>query len=206
MRKIVFSISVLLALATTLSAQVMRKQADSIVQKYLQSEKIEYELLYIHVNAPNEEGITITTSNEETFTAKYACWAYYLDEKESAKWRYLFVKGDNGNLLEVIANNDITPRYLNQWVPVETTGMVERDRNNIKLLYPNPTTGKLTIDYGQSKIENVEIFDVMGRMQKTTTNKQNGEITVDIFHFPAGVYLVKIQTETGITTQKIIKY
>jgi hypothetical protein len=206
MRKIVFSISVLVALATTLPAQVTREQADIIVREYLQNEMIEYELLYIHVNTPSEEGITITTSNEETFTAKYACWAYSLDEKESAKRRYLFVKRDDGNLLEVIANNDITPRDLNQWVPVEeTTGLAERDGNNIKLLYPNPTTGKLTINYGQSKIENVEIFDVIGRMQKATTNKQNGEITIDIFHFPTGVYLVKIKTETGIITKKVIK-
>ncbi|MDR1180701.1 MAG: T9SS type A sorting domain-containing protein [Bacteroidales bacterium] len=206
MRKIVFLVSVLVALATTLPAQVTREQADIIVREYLQSEKIEYELLYIYVNALSEEGITITTSNEETFTAKYACWAYYLDEKEPVKRRYLFVKGGDGNLLEVIANNDITPRDLNQWVPVETTGLVERDGNNIKLLYPNPTTGKLTIDNEQSKIENVEIFDVMGKMQKATTNKQNGEITIDISHFPVGVYLVKIKTEVGITTQKIIKY
>jgi hypothetical protein len=162
--------------------------------------------LYIHVNAPNEEGITITTSNEEVFTAKYACWAYSLDENEPVKRRYLFVKEDDGNLLEVIANNDITPNDLNQWVPVETTGLIERDGNNTKPLYPNPTTGKLIIDNGQSKIENVEIFDVMGRTQKATTNKQNGEITMDISHFPVGIYFVKIKIGIGIITQKVIKY
>jgi hypothetical protein len=205
MRKIVFSISLLVALATTLSAQVTRKQADSIVREYLQNERIQYELLYVHVNALIKEGITITTSNEEVFTAKYACWAYSLDENEPAKRRYFFVKGDDGNLLEVIANNDITPRDLNQWVPVETTGLAERDGNNIKLLYPNPTTGKLTIDNGQSKIDNIEIFDVMGRTQKATTNKQNGEITMDISHFPVGIYLVKIKIETGIITKKVMK-
>jgi hypothetical protein len=74
MRKILILFLAFVALATSLSAQITRKQADSIVKEYLQNEMITYSSLYVYVNLPNEEGIEITTSNEETFKVKYACW------------------------------------------------------------------------------------------------------------------------------------
>jgi hypothetical protein len=76
MRKILILVLAFVALATSLSAQTTREQADSIVKEYLQNEMITYTSLRVHVNAPSEEGIEITTSNEETFKAKYACWVF----------------------------------------------------------------------------------------------------------------------------------
>jgi hypothetical protein len=204
MKKIIIFMLILLVWTVSLFAQVTREQADSIVREHLQNEMIAYSHLYVHINVPSEEGITITTSNEEIFTAKYACWAYCPDENNFIQRRYFFVKEDNGNLLEVITNNDLDFLDLNVWRLVESTGLVERNGNNIKSLYPNPTNGQWRIDNGYD-IKNVEIFDVMGRIQKATINKQDGEITIDISHLPSGVYLLKITTEHGIITQKAIK-
>ena len=205
MKKNFVFIVILVALATSVSAQITRMQANIIVKEYLQNETVQYNLLYVHANVPSIEGITITTSNEEIFSAKYACWAYYLDENEPIQRRYFFVKEDNGNLLEVIASNDDGSADINQWLLVETVNLSEREENNIKLIYPNPTSGKLKIESGKLKIEDVAVFDLMGRKQKAEGRKQNTEMLIDISHFPAGVYLLKIQTETGITTHKIIK-
>ena len=205
MKKTFILLTVLSICTTSLLAQTTRKQADNIVKEYLQSELVQYNLLYVHTGLPSIEGITIITSNEEIFTAKYTCWAYYLDENEPTQRRYLFVKEDNGNLLEVIASNDDGSADTNQWLPVETTGLVERQENNIKLLYPNPTSGELRIENGELRMKSIEVFDMMGRKQKAEGRKQNTEMLIDISHLPSGVYLLKIQTETGITTHKIIK-
>jgi len=62
-------------------------------------------------------------------------------------------------------------------------------------IYPNPASCEFTIDNGQLTINNVEIYDVYGRMQKSRrAEKQNGEnvITMDVSHLSAGVYFVKI--------------
>jgi len=188
---------------TSLSAQITRGHADNIVREHLQNEFVQ-STLYVHANLPNEEGISITTSNEEVFKAKYACWIYYLDENEPAKRRYLFVKEDNGNLLEVIASNDNGSADTNHWLLV-TTSLADKKGNNLKPFYPNPTTGKLTIDNEQFTIDNVAVFDMMGKMLKVESNKHYGEIIIDISHLPSGVYLLKIRTKTGIIAQKIIK-
>ena len=64
-------------------------------------------------------------------------------------------------------------------------------------VYPNPTTGQLTMDNGQLTINGVELFDVYGRKLFLRS--------YDLTDFPAGVYFLKITTENGIITKKIIK-
>jgi len=116
MKKTIISILVLVIWTTSLYAQqITRGQADTIVKEYLQNKNAMYSILYVNTNEPKEEGITIKTFNEEIFRAKYACWAYYLNESEFSRCRYLFVKENNGNLLEVIANNDLGQEDTTQW-------------------------------------------------------------------------------------------
>jgi hypothetical protein len=204
MKKTIVLMSVLFVWGTSIFAQITREQADNIVKEYLQNELIEYDILYVHTDEPSQEGITITTSNEEIFTAKYACWTYFVDETEFSKRRYLFIKGDDGNILEVIANND-TDFDETYWIPVETSSIVDQKENTISLIYPNPTTGQLTIENGELRMEDIEIFDVFGR--NVWGNRHvSPDTTIDISHFPVGIYLLKIKTETSMIIQKVIKY
>lgn len=196
--------SILLILAISLFAQVTQKQADFIVKEYLQSEMIEYDFLCVNINIPSESGIIITTSNEEVFTAKYACWTYYINETETIQRRYLFVKEDNGNLLEVIASNDIEQRDSTHWKIVdETVSLSEKKIENFKPLYPNPTRGQLIIDNEQLKINKLKIIDIYGKAVKQFSIP-NSQFSIE--DLPAGIYLLKIETETGTVTQIISKY
>jgi uncharacterized protein YjdB len=82
-------------------------------------------------------------------------------------------------------------------------------------IYPNPTNGQLTIDNGELTIENIEIFDVMGRNvganlygrpNNTDIGQSNiGKSEIDISHLPSGVYFIQIKTENEMITRKVIK-
>ena len=75
-------------------------------------------------------------------------------------------------------------------------------------VYPNPTLGELRVESGEWRVENVEVFDVLGRKQETGSRRQEaecGRYELNISHLPAGIYFLKIQTETEIITKKIIK-
>jgi len=78
--------------------------------------------------------------------------------------------------------------------------------SNFKI-YPNPTTGELTIDNGQLTINSVEIFDIYGRKLHSSplTSHLAPRTSINISHLQAGIYFVKISTEAGVTTRKIIK-
>jgi hypothetical protein len=72
-------------------------------------------------------------------------------------------------------------------------------------IYPNPTTGELRITNYELQITNVEIFDVFGR--KIIEDKTNLTVLLsyDLTLFPAGIYFLKIKTEQGTITKKVIK-
>jgi hypothetical protein len=74
-------------------------------------------------------------------------------------------------------------------------------------VYPNPTTGELTIDNGQLTIDNVEIYDIYGRIVETwrAASLQNDGVVLDISHFSIGIYFLKIQTDKRMVMKKIIK-
>ena len=67
------------------------------------------------------------------------------------------------------------------------------------IIYPNPTTGKLTIDNGQLKIENIEIYDIVGR--KIVNCPLSIDNSIDVSHLANGLYFLKI----GNKTVKVIK-
>ena len=67
-------------------------------------------------------------------------------------------------------------------------------------LYPNPTTGNLRIE-GQD-LNTVAVFNLVG--QKVYEEKINGgECVINMKEFGSGIYMVRIQTMTGSTTQKV---
>jgi len=90
----------------------------------------------------------------------------------------------------------------------EEVGIMEITNHELRI-YPNPTTGELRIacrDVLQCVFTNVEVFDVYGRMQKSRkAEKQNGEWGLDISNLSAGIYFVKIETESGVVTKKVVK-
>ena len=88
-------------------------------------------------------------------------------------------------------------------------------------VYPNPTNGELRMENGELRINSVEIFDVFGRKislqfiegvdgaagrgSKEVWQPQADGVVIDLTVFPSGVYFVRIATEQGIVTKKIIK-
>jgi hypothetical protein len=81
------------------------------------------------------------------------------------------------------------------------------DENLVNLsLYPNPTKGNFSIsgiDSGQDT--EVKIYNLIG--QQVYTAKSNGQSTLEIadFNGTTGVYLVKLKTNQGEKTFKLIK-
>ncbi|MCL2041345.1 MAG: Ig-like domain-containing protein [Bacteroidales bacterium] len=75
-------------------------------------------------------------------------------------------------------------------------------------VYPNPTTGELTICDMRYAICDIAIFDVMGRtvVGETLAVAPDGTHRLQISaSAPAGVYFIRIHTNDGVRTVKVIK-
>jgi hypothetical protein len=79
------------------------------------------------------------------------------------------------------------------------------------LIYPNPTTGELTItNYAlnqvQGRITNMEIFDVYGKKLSPHHHIiSSSHQKIDISDFPTGIYFIQFQTEQGTVTKRFVK-
>jgi len=78
--------------------------------------------------------------------------------------------------------------------------------NTLKV-YPNPTTGKLhlDIDAASSTISSYSLLNVQGQtILSTDVNSTAINTTVDVSKFNTGVYFLKINTENGNYTHRVI--
>lgn len=67
-------------------------------------------------------------------------------------------------------------------------------------IFPNPTSGKITIST-DSKIQYTEVtvYNVMGEAVLKTTS-----LSLDISNQPKGMYFVRVESELGSSTKKIV--
>ena len=82
-------------------------------------------------------------------------------------------------------------------LPDSTDGIVEPTKENFTV-YPNPTTGQLTI-------ENVELFDIYGKSVLRHCERSEAIQKIDASHLENGIYFMKITTDKGMSVKKIIK-
>lgn len=86
----------------------------------------------------------------------------------------------------------------------QATMSVEENIKNIDLrFYPNPTTDYFNIT-SEAMIQSVELYDVLGKLVRTSI--VNGfETQQNVSNLTNGVYILKIKTQEGEITGKIIK-
>jgi hypothetical protein len=74
-------------------------------------------------------------------------------------------------------------------VGIDNSGLIV---DNLKL-YPNPTTGNLTIDLSDLNKVNVSIIDSVGNEVFSATNVTQNTLEVSLTEFSEGIYFVKVQ-------------
>ena len=75
---------------------------------------------------------------------------------------------------------------------------------NSTIVYPNPTTGKFRIENSELIIENVEVYDVYGKLI-TTVKVEDNNVEIDLSGNASGVYFTRIFTDKGMITKQIVK-
>ncbi|WP_395061583.1 T9SS type A sorting domain-containing protein [Flavobacterium sp.] len=72
-------------------------------------------------------------------------------------------------------------------------------------VYPNPTSGIVTVSSNDIAINNIQITDINGRTVKNINANGVNESQINISELSQGIYLMKIVSEQGSVTKKIVK-
>ena len=96
------------------------------------------------------------------------------------------------------------PDHPIRWGQTELLGVEEFDASNtFATIYPNPTTGMVTIT--GEKLKQAEVFNMLGQ-QMLSTKGEGNELQIDMTALPAGVYFVTVTDEEGRRcVQKVVK-
>jgi len=101
--------------------------------------------------------------------------------------------------------NDGEDFPLLMWQYTEETGIKENITTHEITVYPNPTTGELRIKLTSEQINKIEVFDIYGRHLSPLTSHLSPHTSINISDLPAGIYFVKIYTESEVVVKKVIK-
>jgi hypothetical protein len=77
-------------------------------------------------------------------------------------------------------------------------------------VYPNPTKDQLlvSVNAGANQVSSFEIINIDGKVVMRDETRFNGALQakrVDVSSLAKGVYMVRMNTESGVQTQKFIK-
>jgi len=87
------------------------------------------------------------------------------------------------------------------------TGINKVASNNAIIeVYPNPTASYVTIDFKNSTVKTIEVYDEIGnKVYFNDTVTKNALQKIDMSSLPAGIYYVKVGTTTDPIFKKVIK-
>lgn len=75
---------------------------------------------------------------------------------------------------------------------------------NMVSIFPNPTTSIINIKKASNiEVTNVSLYDVLGK--KVVANYNKNTSTVDVSGLAQGVYILRVNTNAGTLTQKVVK-
>ena len=81
--------------------------------------------------------------------------------------------------------------------PITTIG---EDTEALVSVYPNPTNGKATIEF--DNLRHISISNMLGQIIYEG-NANGNEFKYDFSKHEAGIYLIRIETESGVVTKKV---
>ena len=98
---------------------------------------------------------------------------------------------------EVECDRDFTVNFI------LIEGINEQSYSSLSL-FPNPVNDKLIIE-AETEIEEVGLYDLLGRLQNYKTARQYGYVIIDVSALNVGAYFARIKTNVGVVTKMFVK-
>ncbi len=91
------------------------------------------------------------------------------------------------------------------WFSNDYTSLIAKNTKNNLSIYPNPAQGNTTIQTTNGEeIQNITIKDVLGKEVFAQKAINQNSITLNLSHLPKGYYFATVETQKGLSTQRLI--
>lgn len=82
-------------------------------------------------------------------------------------------------------------------VVVDGCASIAENEIDLVSVYPNPSTGSVTINSGEVNLNSVKVFNALGQVVFEISNLQTSKQDVDLRNMAKGVYTIRVLTDAG---------
>lgn len=84
-------------------------------------------------------------------------------------------------------------------------GLLNNSINPQTQVYPNPTSGSLTLEFATAEVRIIQLFDVVGKMI-VQTRSEDMTTNIDLSTFANGVYLLRVKGAKEMSMIRVVKH
>ena len=136
---------------------------------------------------------SISLNNTVAYSNNLIDWQQQLDTG-SIKLRNIYFYNDN--LGFVLGDNGLLYRTENGGLGIDNDSLEKKIK-----VYPNPVKNLIKIEYNDIVLKKIELFDTSGKLIKVYKSNFN---KLKLCNTSKGNYILKIETENGILSKKIL--
>ncbi len=120
-----------------------------------------------------------------------------------------FAPGDPGTATDGTNNNryiavDDDKTASTSWNTPQVLNSKDFDATIDYMVYPNPSNNVWNVKTNDQIIKTVQVFDVLGK-QVLSLQPRSNNVSIDASELTKGLYFAKIESETGISSIKLMK-
>ncbi len=123
--------------------------------------------------------------------------------QKTGTWYDLLNDNQSITVTNINATISLQPGEFKVYGSSEVTLAVGENEKIIEglVLYPNPAKGNFILN---RSVSSLEIYDILGRKVKSFKGDFNSYRSFDVSNLKTSIYLVKIKSDTGISTRRLI--
>ncbi len=184
---------------------VTKPGAYSVVATTQSGCSVEAEFVVEIYDKPAKPTIT-RVSNTVLSSSPADAYQWYLDDAKILGDTNRTITIDKLGLYKVEVFNEFQCSNVSE--PLKIISDVDGQLSGALSIYPNPTSGELTIDFGSRGIAKARIMitDLVGKLiYDNSFDTPNRRLIIDFGKYEPGIYLINIKTVNGVIVKKIIK-
>jgi hypothetical protein len=85
-------------------------------------------------------------------------------------------------------------------------GINETENNLLLDVFPNPATNELRIQSATLRIENISLYNLLGKIILRHSMHEKNKVVLDVHMIPAGIYFVQVRDEKNNLMYVIINF
>lgn len=160
------------------------------------------------LNANNQEVQVIQQKNVNSAITQYSTDMFTFIGTISANagsYKLALYYQPTGVSTWTLVGNTYNSNYQNpKSVTVTDPTGIEENGEDALSIYPNPANDVIRITSASPVMERVEMFDLTGKQVYSAINVRSGA-EINIANLTGGVYMLRIVTDEGILTRKVVK-